>query len=211
MIPYSIYDYLSFIIPGGMILFTAVYGWFGWPWHEPGGTALVGIVAAAFVIGNAVAALASWVEPIFLGSIPGTRPDGLWGQFAKGDRYEDRRSEVEAVFRRRYDDNLDHSYRLAQVDLRNLGKSGDLDRINSQIGFYRGMAVASGVSLLIEVTYVTAWHSHLPSALWMAIFAVLSLLSIYRYRRFWRYFGDYVIRTVTTLERESGRGSEAGS
>jgi len=77
----------------------------------------------------------------------------------------------------------------------------DLDRINSQIGFYRGMAVASAIAFITECVYVIVWHSHLPTALWLAIFGILTVLSAYRFRRFWRWFGDYVIRTIMAMER----------
>jgi hypothetical protein len=199
--PYSVYDYLTFILPGGMLLFVSGYGWFGWPWHEPGATALVGLIAAAFVIGNALAACATWIEPVFLGRRPGSRPDGLWGQFGERDRYAGRRDEIAGVFKNRYKEDLPAAYRLAQTELRDLGKAIDLDRLNSQIGFYRGMAVASAVSFAIEVAYVVFWHSHLPTALWLGVFAILTCLFTYRFQRFWKWFGDYVIRAVMILER----------
>ena len=199
--PYTVYDYLTFILPGSMVLFTAVYGWFGWPWHEPGATALVGLLAAAFIVGNALAAIGTWIEPLLLGSAPGGVPNGLWGQFAAGDRYEGQRARIQNVFEARYHEpDLAKSYRLAQAELRTLGKADDLSRISSQLGFYRGMAVASVVCFLVEVAYVCVWSSHLPTALWLSIFGILTALSIYRFRRFWRWFGDYVIRTILAME-----------
>jgi hypothetical protein len=205
--PYSIYDYLTFILPGGIVLFAAAYGWFGWPWHEPGASALVGLLAAAFIVGNALAAIGTWIEPLLLGASPGSTPDGLWGQFADGDRFEGRRAEITSVFESRYGEaDLTKSYRLAQAELRTSGKADDLSRISSQIGFYRGMAVASAICFLIELVYVCVWKSHLPTALWLSIFALLVVLSVYRFRRFWRWFGDYVLRTILALERVTPSG-----
>lgn len=201
--PYTFYDYLTFILPGGTLLFTAVYAWFGWPWSEPGATALVGLLAATFVIGNAISGVATWVEPVFIGQWPGSKPDGLWGQFASGDRYGGRQNEIAATLKKRYgQDDLTTNYRLAQTELRTTSVD-DLTRLNSQIGFYRGMAIACLGSLVLELALYVWWHTHLPVVLWSIIFAVAALLFIYRYRRFWRWYGDYVIRGVMNLERSS--------
>ena len=199
MNPYSVYDYLTFIMPGTSVLFVAFYGWFGWPWAQPGASVLVGIIAAGFIAGNAVSALATWLEPMLLGGRPGSHTDGLWGQFAAGDRYADRKDEIEAVFKTRYGCSLNAAYRQAQTELRDLGKADGLDRINQQLGFYRGMAVAAVCSLIIEIVLDLAWHTHLPPGLWIPIFLVTTWLFAYRFRRFWRWYGDYVIRGVIQL------------
>src|SRR5438309_9158796 len=113
---YSPYDYLAFVLPGGLVLFTAVYGWYGWPWKEPGATALVGLLAASFVVGNALSGLANFIEPMLLGSRPGKRPDGLWGQFAKGDRHEGEQQEFLGELQSRYGAKVpvERGYRQAQ-------------------------------------------------------------------------------------------------
>ncbi|MHB1973169.1 MAG: hypothetical protein ACYCR4_02630 [Acidimicrobiales bacterium] len=201
MIPYSIYDYLTFIFPGLTVLFASSYGWFGWPWHEPGGATLVGIIAAGFIVGNVVTAAGSWLEPSFLGHLPGTTPDVLWGQFAKGDRHEGEKVAFEAVVKRRYGEgiSLTAGYRLAQRELRNSNAGDDLKMLTQQIGFYRGMTVASLIALLIEAALASGWHTHLFPGIWLPVFATSTALFAYRFRRFWRWYGDTVLRGLQLL------------
>ena len=100
--PFTLYEYLTFIVPGGSVLFVAIYGWYGWPWHDPGATALIGIIAAGFVVGNLLSAIGTWLEPLLTGGHPGGRPNGLWGQFGAGDKYSGRQSEFGKLFQERY-------------------------------------------------------------------------------------------------------------
>src|SRR6266545_8309707 len=87
MWPPSIYDSLSFVLPGGTVLFTSVYGWNGWPYPEPGATAAIGILAAAFVVGHLNAALAAFLEPLAWRHRPGQRMSSTWGLFGPGGVY----------------------------------------------------------------------------------------------------------------------------
>jgi hypothetical protein len=201
MNPYSVYDYLTFILPGSTVIFVAIYGWYGWPWGDPGASLLVGLVAAGFIAGNALAAAANWLEPALLGAMPGSLPNGLWGQFALGDRYVDGKDEIEIVFVTRYGGSFEQAYRMAQIELRDKGKGDVLDRINQQIGFYRGMAVAWLACIILEAVYGAAWHTHLLVGLWIPLFVVMAVLFAYRFRRFWRWYGDYVIRNVLVLAK----------
>src|SRR3981081_3537331 len=75
------YEYLSFVLPGAVVLFAAVYGYFGWPWGEPGATALVGILGACFIVGHLVAAVAQFCQPILWGHRPSNAADSKWGLF----------------------------------------------------------------------------------------------------------------------------------
>lgn len=197
--PYSVYDYLAFILPGSTLIFVSIYGWYGWPWGEPGASLLLGIVAAGFIVGNALAALGSWIEPMMLGARPGSYPDGLWGQFAVGDRYAGRKEEIAGRFTTSFGGELSVAYRLAQTELRNSGKGVELDRLNSQIGFYRGMSVAWLGTILVESAYAIFWNTHLLPGLWIPFFTVMFVLFVYRFRRFWRRYGDYVIREVLLM------------
>ena len=201
MNPYSPYDYLAFVLPGGAVLFTAIYGWFGWPWKEPGATALVGLAAASFVIGNLLAAIGNWMEPLLTGKLPGKRPNGLWGQFAKRDRHPGEEAALLTEFLQRYGQKvtLEQGYRRAQTELRGLGKADTLDTATSRIGFYRGMASGMLVSVIIEALLAIRWHTHLPVALWVPLMSFSLLLFAYRYRHFWRLYGDYVIRDFRLL------------
>lgn len=198
--PYSIYEYLTFILPGASMLFVSFFGWLGWHWKEPGGTALVGIIAASFIAGNALSAFATWLEPLLLGGRPGSIPNGLWGQFAPGDRYAGRRDELLLVLRERYGEvSLEDGYALARTEVRASAEGGGLEKLNQQIGFYRGMTVAAVVGLLIEVAFAAGWHTHLPPGLWIPVLGASVVLFSYRYRRFWRWYGDYVLRVVRLL------------
>ena len=201
MNPYSAYDYLAFVLPGGTVLMTAIYGWYGWPWKEPGASALVGLLAASFVIGNALAGLGNFLEPAILFDRPGKRPDGLWGQFALGDRYDGQKDDFLATLRTRYGSavSLEAGYRLAVSEVRQQGKGDVLDTITSRIGFYRGMVMGMLTAIGIEAGLAIEWHTQLPPRLWIPILGSTMVLFAYRYRHFWRLYGDYVIRGFRLL------------
>jgi hypothetical protein len=201
MNPYTAYEYLSFILPGGLITSVAFYGYFGWPYSEPGGTYLVGILAVAFVVGHLNAGLASWIEPGLWGDRPGGRTDSTWGMFGKRGPYdEEDRPGVEAdVCNAMGESPFRTAYNLGFTELRRQGQAGFLDILNSQIGLYRNLAVACGVCSIIVVGYNATDHQHLPLVPWLPILLVAAVVFTYRYRRFWVRFGDYVVRGVRRL------------
>jgi len=207
--PYSIYDYLTFIFPGATVLLVTEYGWFGWRWHDPGGTALVGILAAAFVVGNVIAGISTWIEPVFFHGRPGSNPDGLWGQFGRNDRHASQRDAIEALFHARYgSNNLANGYALARTEVRNSALHGEgLKTLNQQIGFYRGMTVAALAAAILEIAFAIGWHTHLFPGVWIPVLLGSFLVFLYRYRRFWRWYGDYVIRVIQLLQAAPPRPS----
>jgi hypothetical protein len=201
--PYSPYRWLAFVIPGGVILFAFFYGWNGWPFPEPGATALVGILAAAFAVGAANAGAANWVEPVLWLHRPGSGQDPSWGLFGTGCPYEEReRAVIEAELRSRYgaEASFRTGYNLAYTELQHGGKADRLNQLNEEIGFYRNMTTACIASAVVIGVYTIVWDRRaLPPVLWIPLFVAMAILFGYRYRRFWRRFGDYVIRGFRTL------------
>lgn len=74
-----------------------------------------------------------------------------------------------------------------------------LARLNQQIGFYRNVAFAYLIAAGLIGGAAMAGKSNMPAIPWMPFFVLTTMLFIYRYRRFWRYFGDNVIRCFRTL------------
>jgi hypothetical protein len=198
--PFSAYEWLSFLIPGGVFLFAAFYGWKGWPYPEPGAAVLTGILAASFAVGHAVAAVASWLEPVIWLHLPGTRQNPEWGMFGSGGTYDDaERVLVVADLRVRYGDvDFRTGYNLAYTELRQAGNDAALAIVNQQIGFYRNMSMSAAAGTLIVVGYWAVGRDALPVA-WALFLGTAAILFAYRYRRFWRRFGDEVIRGFRTL------------
>jgi hypothetical protein len=199
--PFTLYDYLSFLLPGGTVLFAAFYGYFGWPYPEPGTTGLLGIGAACFVVGHVVAAAASFFEPLIWLKRPGSRQDPTWGMFGEGGTYdESERTEIEDQFRTRFGAlPFQTAYRRGYTLLQHEGKDETLQVFNRQLGFYRNMTVATVIALLVVVGYNAGGRRELPLEVWGPLFVLAAVLFAYRYRRFWRRFGDGVVRGVSVL------------
>lgn len=197
MNPYSAYEYLSFILPGGVLLFASFYGYHGWHWKEPGATALVGILAACFVVGHANAAVAQYCQPLLWRQRPSNRSSSEWGMFGPHGAFpaEDDRDRVRA--------GLDAAYpglSFQQAFNSAVGKIRDSDDhlkvLNSQIGLYRNLTAASLLSLVLVVYYNLSSHRHLPLLPWVPILVAVTLLFANRYRHFWRRYGAHVIYSV---------------
>lgn len=198
----SLYDYLSFVLPGATILLVAVYGYDGWPRGEPGAAATLGLVTAAFVVGYINAALGNSIEGAFLGSRPGSRPDPLWGTLTGKSRYTpDEQCVFENALHERYggDTPLHTCYRLAYTELQQREFAGRLHVINQHIGFSRGMATACATAFVIEVGLAATTGSYLEPTLWLPLLGVAAIAFVSRYRRFWAWFGDNVLRGVRVL------------
>jgi hypothetical protein len=201
MIPFSAYEWLSFLLPGGLFLFAAFYGWNGWPYPEPGAAALTGILAASFAVGHAVAAVASWLEPCIWLRRPGSRQEPDWGMFGRGGTYDSaERERIMTDLRKRYGADVDFrkGYYLAYTQLRQAGKDAALVIANQQIGFYRNMTFAALAGAMIIVGYWAVGRAALP-VVWALFLATAAILFAFRYRRFWRRFGDEVVRGIRTL------------
>jgi hypothetical protein len=200
---YRPYDFLSFVLPGGTLLFFAFYGWFGWPWPEPGGVALVGILAAAFIAGHAIAGISSWLEPLAWGRRPGAAPDPEWGMFSGSSVYSKNDKQViEGELQSRYGDvDFRTGYNLAYSEVDKAGYGPMLETLNERIGFYRNMTTAAIFGCLIVVGYNIEGRHALPTRWWLPIATVGGFLFFGRYRRFWRRFGDRVIRAFRLISK----------
>jgi hypothetical protein len=197
MNPYSAYEYLSFVIPGGVLLFASFYGYNGWHWKEPGGTALVGIVAACFVVGHANAAVAQYCQPLLWGHWPSNRASSDWGMFGRRGAFhrDGDRERVEADLAAAHPGlSFQQAFSTALAGIRD---TDDHVRVlNSQIGLYRNLTAATFLSLVVVVYYDLSSHRHLPMLPWVPILVAATVLFGNRYRHFWRRFGAHVVYAV---------------
>jgi hypothetical protein len=96
------------------------------------------------------------------------------------------------------------AYNLAYTELQQAGKDHQLKVMNQQIGFYRNMSFACLLAAGMVAYLAIGGHTHLPWLPWAAFFLVTAALFAYRYRRFWRNFGDNVVRGIRALPRVEG-------
>lgn len=204
---FSPYEYLAFLLPGGLLTMAAWIAMGGSVLPDPGAGLLAILLGVAFVIGHAVASIASWLEPVAWGHRPGQRPDPLWGAFGEGRRYtEADRPRLEGEFRDRFGvpDGLPTLYALGYTRLQQLKLDGHLQVLNQQIGFYRNTAaaclLAAGLHLCVRIREIGS-----NDVLLLAAYAAGLALFTARYRRFWTYFSDAVIRGVRLIEPTAGR------
>jgi hypothetical protein len=202
---FSPYEYLAFLLPGGLLLLAVSVVFEGWPPPDPGAGLLVILIGLAFVVGHAVASVASWLEPVAWGHLPGQRPNPFWGTIGKRGQYsETDRSQVEQDFRDRLGatGDLPAIYALGYTKLQQLKLDAHLQVLNQQIGFYRNTATACLLAILLELsTGVFAVGTPVGSR--VALYGAGLALFATRYRRFWRYFTDAVIRGVRLLEQKA--------
>lgn len=211
MQPFTLFDVLSFVIPGGAVLATAIFGWTGGPRSEPGGTALVGILAASFLVGHLNTAIAAFLEPLAWGHKPGSRVKSTWGLFGGRARYSaEEQTRMMTALRAQFPgvatDQMvfDLAYtRALQTD----GVRELLQTMNQQIGFYRNTACASLIAAAMVVAFAVLGHPYLAPALWVPTLAVVALLLVARYRRFWVRFADHAVRNAM-LARPPGAGGQ---
>ncbi|MHB1502915.1 MAG: hypothetical protein ACYCTL_01755 [Acidimicrobiales bacterium] len=207
----SLYDYLAFVIPGATLLFVAVYGYNGWPRGSPGAAATIGLIAGSFVVGYVNAALGNWIEPLLLGARPGGRADPLWGTLGASSHYDDgQKSDYRKRLRDRYGTTTDRAgYSLAYTELQQRNLDGPLQLMNQHIGFARGMATACAGALLIDAGLAATSGTHLSLALWAPVLALSTAAFVARYRRFWRRFGDNVLRGVAAIRQSDEMSTRA--
>ena len=192
---YSVYDFLSFVLPGGLVM-LAYHVFAGEP--RPSSIdagVLVVLTGVAFVIGHGIAAIASWLEPIAWGRRPGTHFDATW---SLDTAYSSRElSAIHSSLSARYqvDDTLARLYSLAYTELQQAEKGAFLATLNSQIGFYRNTAMACLIS-----SGLILWAAYQQGATPLAIVgiggAAGGVLFVWRYRRFNARFGDNVVRGI---------------
>lgn len=198
----SLYDYLGFVLPGATVLATAIYGYDGWRWGEPGASAVLALVGASFIVGYLNAALGNVLESAALGGRVGSRPDSLWGTM-RGHRSYDEAAikRFSNLLGRRYGGHSDDvGYRLAYTELQQRGLDAPLRLLNQHIGFCRGMMTACVVALGFVVVYAVDGRSYLDWRLWVPTFMVAAVLFAIRFRRFWARFGDSVLRGIAVID-----------
>ncbi len=176
----------------------------GWPLPELSAAEIVIWTAAAFVVGHVVASIASLIQPWFLGRRLGAHDIKLWGLFGSAGIYdEEEERQVQAEFRTRFGDESSFSklYDLGYTRLQQLDEDGYLQMLNTQIGFYRNMAVAMAASALATAA---AWliGQGKPYSLAAMTFIAIAAVYVWRLRRFWRRFGYAVCRGVLAIPRE---------
>ena len=71
------------------------------------------------------------------------------------------------------------------------------------------MVTASFVCFFIEAGLILAGGSHLAGQLWLPGFAVATAAFVYRFRSFWRRFGDQVLRGAAVLHAADARAAGA--
>lgn len=205
----SPYQYLTFLLPGGLVLFAVVYGWNGWPYGEPGAGAILGLSVAAFMVGHTLAALANFLQASWWGHRPGSRLQSSEGLFDKGGRYASTKDEVIKAFDALYPtvSTFEAKFGIAYAEAQAGPLAPKLQSLVEQIGFYRSMAAASAISLGLVLIFNALDHEHLPLFPWVPTFIVTTLLYGYRFRRFWRYVGEYVVADVLRRFKPSGGGA----
>jgi hypothetical protein len=204
--PFSPYEYFSYLFPGATVLGAYYFASFGPPEKEPGAVVALAVIGIAFVLGHAVAAVASWLEPTLWGHAPGGKTDQTWGMFGRNGTYqESEREAITAALGQRYGSiPFRSAYNLAYTELQQAGKDHQLKVMNQQIGFYRNMSFACLLSAIIVAYVAVMGHKYPPWLPWVPFFLVSTALFTYRYRRFWRYFGDNVVRGIRAFPRDEG-------
>lgn len=200
---YSAYDYLAFVIPGGIVLLQFTVG-VGHAIGDPGAGAILLLLAAAFLVGHAVAAIASRLQPLAWGHRPGRPPDPLWGLGGGRPYSAEEITGLKQELEARYGTGLTllRLYQLAYTEIQHVGKDARLVTINSQIAFYRnaavGLLIAAGLALVLQVT----GRSTIDAWLTVPVYVFGAALFLDRYRAFWSQFADNVVRGFRILARE---------
>ena len=207
----TLYDYLGFIVPGGLVLATIVYGFDLASFREaPASTGMVLLAAAAFVIGHLNAAIANYLQSAAWGKKPGTRLPSSTGLFGKRGLHEEPAQQgIEQDFERQFPQGQDFQQRfdLGYTLLRQKKLDTSAQIMNQQLGFYRNTSASVLVSLLIVTVAAFTGHNTLDWWLWLPVGLVAEALLIFRFRRFWVRFGNEIIRGVQAYQ-SAPSGSE---
>jgi hypothetical protein len=182
----------------------------GWPQTEPGASALVFLLGLAFLVGHMLASVAAWLQPVVWGHAPGGSSDPLWGVFGHGGTYTDVEADrVARELERHYGAGLSRRrlYGLAYTDLQQAGKEARLVSLNSQIAFCRNAAVAFLVAAVAQGVGTVAGRGVLDGGWLVAAYLLGACMFAARYKRFWRQFGDNVIRGFRVLAKTQTRPS----
>ncbi len=204
MTEFKLYDYLSFILPGALVLGSAIYAFLGWPWDEPGVAGTTGLIAASYVVGHLNSAIAVALQPLAFGRGFGSRPPTTHGLFGeRGHFNEDEEAEIRALFDEHFGPELsfETQYDLAYTLIQHHEADQILRSMNEQIGFYRSMASASLIAIILVIAGALFGKNHLDPWLAGTLLAVATGLFVYRFRWFWTRFGHNVVRGGLVLLR----------
>jgi hypothetical protein len=195
---YSAYEYLTYVLPGTLVATTAFYGWHGWPYGDPSVGLVVGIVAVGFFVGHVIAAAANWLQPALWGHLPGRHLASAEGLFGPKGAWTFSEQEVKDAFKARFPEasNFESQFKLAYAEAQTGPLGSKLQTFVEQIGFYRSGALACALCLVLVTAFALTGRSHLPVSLWGPLFLLSFVAFAYRFRRFWVYLGDYVVRDV---------------
>lgn len=200
----STYRYLTFLLPGALVLGVVVYGWIGWPYGEPGAGALLALTARSYMTGHIVVAIANYFQPIWWGNRPGGRLQSSEGLFDKAGRYSESRDKVLAAFNSKYPkvDEFEAQFGIAYQEAQKGQLGPKLLSMVEEIGYYRSMATASVICFMLVILFNVCGHDHLELLPWAPLFIVSAIAHAYRFRRFWRYVGEYVTGEVWAEESD---------
>lgn len=95
-----------------------------------------------------------------------------------------------------YETDFESQFKLAYAKAQTGPLGPRLQTFVEQIGFYWSGAIASALCALLVIAFEVADKDHLPALFWSPIFLACSVTLGYRFRRFWTYLGDYVVRDV---------------
>ena len=197
----SVYDYLSYIVPGAVVLTAGWYAFLGAKFQEPGVFASIALVVVAYVVGLAVASVWFWVEPLLWRHPPLTRLDRTWGLIGRHGVYpEDQRTAIQATFAGRYGaEDFSTNYDLGYTEIQSSEKGNYLLIFNQQLGLLGHLAAACVIGSLMIVAAVVV-GSRSADALWWAVALLIgSFLFAARYEYFWKRIGDQVVRQVRLM------------
>ena len=197
----SVYDYLSYIVPGAVVVTAWWYGFIGARYQEPGVFASIALVIAAYVVGLAVAAIWYWAEPAIWWHRPFARLDKTWGLIgARGAYPDDQREAIESTFAKRYrSGDFGTNYDLGYTEIQESGKGDYLLIFNQQLGLLGHLSAACLLGGLVLVFAVIVRSTSVSALTWAIGLLVGSALFGARYRYFWKRIGDQVVRQVRLM------------
>lgn len=199
----TLYDYLGFVIPGGLVVATVAYGFQLAPIDAaPSAPGLTMLTAAAFIVGHVNAALANYLQPVAWWQRPGQRLGSSVGLFGRRGLYDaQQQADIEQHFATRFPNARDfqQQFNLGYTTLRQKGLDKAAQIMNQQIGFYRNMAAGVLVSLVVLIAATVRGHDILRLWLWVPLAVAAEALFVFRFRRFWARFGNEIVRGVQAL------------
>lgn len=197
----SVYDYLSYILPGGVVLIAGWYSFFNAKYQEPGAFAAIILIVAAYILGQAAAVIWYWLEPIAWGHLPFRQVDRTWGLIGRNCAYpEDQRGAIEATFKTRYGPQAFQSnYDLGYTEIQQSGKGDFLAILNQQIGLFGHLSAACLIGVVLVAGALMSGKGSANGLGWAALLIFGTLLFGVRYKHFWMRFGDQVVRQVRLM------------